>query len=92
MLKTIDQLIKNQNRLEVEILVYRKDGTVLQVILLEGFIFTKIKKLLDFSYSEQSILKPKVSFKYDKIKLYCDYKKYTRNKKLKIINSKRKTK
>lgn len=76
-LKTIDNLVRNKIKLNVEIFIYRKEGTILQVILLEGFRFTKIKKL---------ILKPKVRFKYDKMKLYFDYKQYERKKKLTKLN------
>lgn len=81
-LRLIDELIRNQTKLYVEILLYKKTGEVLQVIVLEGFTFTKFKKLLDFSYSDQNIVKPKVRFKYDSMKLYFDYKQYTRRKKL----------
>lgn len=90
-LKFIDDLIKNENKLNVEVFVHSKEGLVLMIIVLEEFQFIKIKKLLDFSYSYKNnisgISKPKVRFKYKKMKLYFDNKKYTRLKKLQKLNS-----
>jgi len=81
-LKILDELIRNKSKSDVEVFIYGKEGDILQIIVLEGFQFTKIKKLLNFSYTSQNILKPKVRFKYDKMKLYFDNKQYIRMKKL----------
>jgi len=83
----IDELIRNKTKQDIQILVNNEEGTIVQVIAFENFQFIKIN-FINFDWRKQKIMEPKVSYIYDKMRLFFDmdtYKQYQRKKKLEKI-------
>lgn len=84
-IKMIDELIRNKTKQDVQVIVNNKEGTVIQVIVFEKFQFVEIKDFINFNWKTLKIMEPKVTYMYDKMRLFFDmdtYKRYQRKKKL----------
>jgi len=85
-LEYIYRLIKNKEVFDLPIYIHNKKETVIQIIILENFQFTKLKDVVNFDYSRFSdIMKLRVRYKYKNMVLCNDYNKYLRKKKLENI-------
>jgi len=90
-LNIISRLIDEGKTLNVKIILYNKIGEIISVIYLEDTIVLKIKGLLNLDWESDNIIKIRVKYKYNKMKIFNggnirEFRNYERKQKLKILS------